>query len=124
MTGCVCGRGETVISMEGCAAAKVGRRCVRKRLGGGLGGGYGGGGGQGKGRERGKGRWVLHALGATGPVAVVEVEAFALKDECADAVLERLSMVDLGARRGECTRPMEVWRRARRGMVIVTFTSR
>jgi hypothetical protein len=30
---------------------------------------------------------LLHALGATGPVAVMEVEAFALKDECADAIL-------------------------------------
>jgi len=38
MTGCVWGRGETVISMEGWAAAKVGRRCVRKRLRGGVSG--------------------------------------------------------------------------------------
>jgi len=36
---------------------------------------------------------VLHALGAAGPVAVVEVEAFALEDECANAILERFSMV-------------------------------
>lgn len=31
---------------------------------------------------------VLHALGAAGPVAVVEVEAFALQDEGADAILD------------------------------------
>lgn len=111
-----------MISMEGWAAAKVGRRYVRKRLGGGLMGGYGGM-RQRKGAGTGEGRWLLHALGATGPVAVVEVEAFALKDECADAILERLSIVDLGDRRGDCTRPMEVWRRARRGMVIVTLLS-
>lgn len=30
---------------------------------------------------------VLHAFGTAGPVAVVEFEAFALQDECADAVL-------------------------------------
>lgn len=30
---------------------------------------------------------VLHALGATSPVAVMEVEAFALEDECPDAIL-------------------------------------
>lgn len=33
------------------------------------------------------GGYVLHALGATGPVTVVEVEAFALEDECAEAIL-------------------------------------
>ena len=38
------------------------------------------------GRE-GKIEGVLHSLGAAGPVAVVEVEAFALEDECADAIL-------------------------------------
>lgn len=32
-------------------------------------------------------RGVLHASAAAGPVAVVEVEAFALEDECAYAVL-------------------------------------
>ena len=41
--------------------------------------------GTGKGREeRGS---ALHAPGTAGPVAVVEVEAFTLQDECADAVL-------------------------------------
>lgn len=30
---------------------------------------------------------ILHSLGATGPVAVVEVEAFALQDEGANAIL-------------------------------------
>jgi len=76
-------------------------------------------------RERGMGgRWVLHALGAARPVAVVEVEAFALEDECADAILEKLSMVRGGERSEDCTRPMEVVRRARRGMVIVTLLER
>jgi len=75
-------------------------------------------------RGMGGGRWVLHALGATGPVAVVEVEAFALEDERADAILGKLSMVKVGVRRGDCTRPMEVVRRARRGMVIVTLLER
>jgi hypothetical protein len=32
-------------------------------------------------------RNVLHALGATGPVAVMEIETFALENEGADAVL-------------------------------------
>ena len=32
-------------------------------------------------------RCVLHASAAAGPVAVVEVEAFALQDEGADTVL-------------------------------------
>lgn len=36
-------------------------------------------------RER---RDTLHALGAASPITVVEVEAFALEDECADAILE------------------------------------
>jgi len=54
----------------------------------------------------------------------VEVEAFALEDECADAILGKLSMVRGGERREDCTRPMEVVRRARRGMVIVTLLER
>lgn len=33
-------------------------------------------------------RDTLHALGTASPVTVVEVEAFALEDECADAILE------------------------------------
>jgi hypothetical protein len=41
--------------------------------------------------ERGGRRDVLHSSAATGPVAVVEVDALALQDEGADAVLERLS---------------------------------
>ena len=41
--------------------------------------------GMGNGRE--EGNSALHAPGATGPVTVVEVEAFTLQDECADAVL-------------------------------------
>lgn len=32
---------------------------------------------------------LLHAFAAAGPVAVVEVEALALEDECADAILVR-----------------------------------
>jgi len=32
---------------------------------------------------------VLHALGAAGPVAVVEVKPFALEDEGADAILDK-----------------------------------
>ena len=35
-----------------------------------------------------EGVYVLHALGASGPVAVVEVEAFALQDEGAYAILD------------------------------------
>ena len=31
---------------------------------------------------------ILHALGAAHPVTVMEIEAFALKDECADAILK------------------------------------
>ena len=31
---------------------------------------------------------ALHAFGAAGPVTIVKVKAFALEDECADAVLE------------------------------------
>ena len=34
---------------------------------------------------------ILHSLAATGPVAVVEVDALALEDEGADAVLSRES---------------------------------
>lgn len=30
---------------------------------------------------------ILHALGASGPVAIMEIELFALKDECAEAIL-------------------------------------
>ena len=55
-----------------------------KRGGGGVGkggGGWGGGGGEGGWRDG------LHASRTAGPVAVVEFEAFALEDECADAVL-------------------------------------
>jgi len=47
-----------------------------------------GGGGKDKMGREGKRAYVLHALGATSPVTVVEFEAFALEDECADAILE------------------------------------
>jgi len=46
------------------------------------------GGGEDKMGREGKRAYVLHALGATSPVTVVEFEAFALEDECADAILE------------------------------------
>ena len=35
--------------------------------------------------------FVLHASRAAGPVAVVEIEAFALEYECADAILGQKS---------------------------------
>ena len=35
---------------------------------------------------------ILHSLAATGPVAVVEVDALALEDEGADTVLRSLSV--------------------------------
>lgn len=76
MTGCLCGRGETVISIEGLAWAKRGRVSRRKRLGG-----------VSAGEERRGRRDALHALGAAGPVAVVEVETLALEDKGADAIL-------------------------------------
>lgn len=41
---------------------------------------------------------VLHAATAAGPVAVVEVEALALEDECADTVLYAVSRVRGGCR--------------------------
>lgn len=74
MIGCRCGRGETVISIWGCAAAKRGRVCLRKELWRGKKGGLldGGGGvvvwglrarwGRGGRREEvGEGRDILHA---------------------------------------------------------------
>jgi hypothetical protein len=39
------------------------------------------------GLEEEMGGCALHSSRAAGPVAIVEVEAFALEDECADAVL-------------------------------------
>lgn len=39
------------------------------------------------GKDGGCNRDVLHALGGAGPVAVVEVDAFALEDEGAHAIL-------------------------------------
>ena len=46
--------------------------------------GMGRGGMIGEGREGGE---ILHSAGAAPVVAVVEVEAFALEDECAEAIL-------------------------------------
>lgn len=85
MTGCRRGRGETVISTCGFRAANLVRLLRRKELfiavrdcsfwksGFGIG-------------EEG-GEDVLHAFGATGPVAVMEIQAFALQDEGSDAIL-------------------------------------
>jgi hypothetical protein len=41
--------------------------------------------------KSGRRRGVLHSPAATGPVAVVEVDALALEDEGADAVLRSMS---------------------------------
>ena len=41
--------------------------------------------------ERLEGEDVLHPPGAAAPVAVVEVEPFALQDKCADAILGKVS---------------------------------
>jgi len=86
MMGCVFGRGEMWIWIWGWARAKEGKRAERRNCldggrwvsGGGEGVGEGGGGGWGN---------ELHALGAGPVVAVVEFQAFALQDECADAIL-------------------------------------
>lgn len=89
MIGCLCGRGDTVISIAGFAFAKAGRWCFRKALLVGRRqsvsqasflpanslsrhGGWGG---------------SLHPATATRPVAVVELETFALEHERADSVL-------------------------------------
>lgn len=45
--------------------------------------------------QEGGGGSVLHSSGAAGPVAVVEVEAFALEDECAHAVLRVKGSADV-----------------------------
>lgn len=79
MIGCLLGRGDTVISTLGLEAANLGRTSRRKELG------YV--------RLKSHRYWkrssrnILHALGTTGPVAVVEVELLALQDECAHAIL-------------------------------------
>jgi hypothetical protein len=36
---------------------------------------------------------ILHALGATSPVTVVEVQLLALQDKCAKAILEKSAFV-------------------------------
>ena len=85
ITGCLLGRGETWISMDGWEAAKRGRWCCRKRL-------DGPGHRQCLGSSRERQRvWVwgciLHALRTTGPIAVMKVESFALEDEGANPIL-------------------------------------
>lgn len=77
MTGCLRGRGETENSIWGLALANLATALRRKELGGLL-----------TLLRTGEGeREVLHALGASGPVAVVEVEAFTLEYEGSDAIL-------------------------------------
>jgi len=78
MTGCRRGRGETVISTCGFRAANLVRLLRRKEL-------Y-------MLSDITLRIWiwredVLHAFRATGPVAVMEIEAFALQDEGSDAIL-------------------------------------
>lgn len=82
ITGCFRGRGETVISTCGFAAANLGRVCRRKALEDQI--------------IRTSCKYaeqgivsLLHAFRAASPVAVVEVKPFTLKDESTDAVLER-----------------------------------
>ena len=61
---------------------------------------------------------LLHAFGTSGPVAVVKFQAFALQDECADAIL---GVVRWGCE-GEgwrLTRPTEVRRMALNGMLAM-----
>ena len=60
----------------------------------------------------------LHALGAAGPVAVVEVEAFALQNEGADTILDRcVSWRGAGRRMSELTRAVDTAGIAETGML-------
>lgn len=80
MTGCLEGRGETVISICGCEAANLGSVLRRKELNNVLEKSLDGGGKSN----------ILHSSGTAGPVAIVEIETFALEDEGADAILSEL----------------------------------
>jgi hypothetical protein len=78
MTGCFPGRGETETSTPGFLRAKAGsldwRNALEKAISAFI-------------RE--PANSLLHASTAAGPVAIVEFEALALEDECANAILLR-----------------------------------
>ena len=79
MMGCLCGRGETTISIWGLALAKLGRLCERKALwGGGLAIDFF------LSYLRSE---VLHSSTGTCPVAVIEFKTLALENEPCESVL-------------------------------------
>ena len=96
------GRGEMEMWMEGLVRERWGRRgeerkelwCVSQGVGRGLEGGWG------REREGKKEGDVLHSAGTAPVIAVVEVETFALEDECAEAILDGRMVSVLGASYG------------------------
>lgn len=64
---------------------------------------------------------VLHALRTTGPVAVVEVEAFALQDKGTDTILQKSDRGPIWrAIDPRLTCPFETVRRACRGILTAS----